>query len=391
MPRFRLSSSVLLATGVAVAATVWMLTGVGGDNRGAGNSPPASGNPPAETSAPAARNPRSERSDTVRPGEPARAMRVTVRNSQAQRLTREMAVSARTQANRSVELRAETEGRIVALGAERGQMVSAGDSIAGIDLRERQARLEEARAQVAYMELQHEATQQLRGQQLAADVQIAESHAQLQTARATLQQIELDIQRTRIVAPFDAIMQERHVELGDFVSIGDTIARLVDTDPMIVVGEVSEREVGFLAPGARGTATAVDGTELEGTVRYLAPVAEESTRTFRIELAVPNPGGALRAGLSAEMRLQADEIDAHFISSALLTLSDGGAIGVKVVDEDGIVRFLATDVVSSDSDGVWVTGLPDTVRIISVGQGFVAPGERVEPVDESGSDATRRR
>ncbi len=389
MPRFRLSSSVLLATGVAAAAAVWMLTGLGSDNS-APNSPPANGNPPAQASAPTTRNPRSERSDTVQPGEPARAMRVTVRNSEAQRLTREITVSARTQANRSVELRAETEGRIVALGAERGRLVSAGDSIAGIDLRERQARLEEARAQVAYMELQNEAAQRLRGQQLAADVQIAESHAQLQTARATLRQIELDIQRTSIVAPFDAIMQERHVELGDFVSVGDTIARLVDTNPMIVVGEVSEREVGFLAPGARGTAIAVDGTVLEGTVRYLAPVAEESTRTFRIELAVPNPAGALRAGLSAEMKLQADELEAHFISSALLTLSDDGAIGVKVVDEDRIVRFLATDVVSSGSDGIWVAGLPATVRIISVGQGFVAPGERVEPVAESGSDAARR-
>ncbi len=391
MPRFRLSSSVLLATGVAAAATIWMLTGLGSDNRGGRNSPPANGHPPAEISASATRNPRSERSDARRPGEPARAMRVTVRDSEAQRLTREITLSARTQANRSVELRAETEGRIAALGAERGQLVGAGDSIADIDLRERQARLDEARAQVAYMTLQHEAAQRLRGQQLAADVQIAESHARLQTARATLQQIELDIQRTHIVAPFDAIMQERHVELGDFVSVGDTIARLVDTNPMIVVGEVSEREVGFLAPGVRGTATAVDGTELEGTVRYLAPVAEESTRTFRIELAVPNPGGTLRAGLSAEMKLQADEIEAHFISSALLTLSDEGAIGVKVVDEDGIVRFVATDVVSSGSDGVWVAGLPPTARIISVGQGFVAPGERVEPVNESDAEAARRR
>ncbi len=380
MPVPRPSSSVLLAAGIALAATIWMLTGAGTSGKADGGLHDTSDHPRGNTGTAASRT------DDTRP-----AMRVTVRKSEARMLTREITVSARTEANRAVELRAETEGRVIAIGAERGRMVRSGDAVASLDLRERPARLEEAQAQVAYMELQYEAAQRLRGQQLAADVQIAESYARLQAARATLQQIEQDMARTRVIAPFDAIMQERYVELGDFVSVGDPVARLVDTDPLIIVGEVSEREVAMLEAGSHGSATAVDGTALEGTVRYVAPVADEATRTFRIELAAPNPSGALRAGLSAELRLQADEIEAHFISSALLALSDAGAVGVKAVDDSNTVRFYPVDIVSSASDGIWVSGLPDSIQIISVGQGFVSPGETVEPVMEtSGSGAQPR-
>jgi membrane fusion protein, multidrug efflux system len=385
MPVPRPSSSVLLATGIALAATIWMLTGVGtSGDADAGRTDvgrhDATDRPRGDA------RPAATGSDDTR-----RAMRVTVRKSEARTLTREITVSARTEANRTVELRAETEGRVIALGAERGRLVRSGDAVASLDLRERPARLEEAQAQVAYMELQHEAAQRLRGQQLAADVQIAESYARLQAARATLQHIEQDMARSRVTAPFDAIMQERHVELGDFVSIGDPIALLVDTDPLIIVGEVSEREVAMLESGGRGSATAVDGTALEGTVRYIAPVADEATRTFRIELAAPNPAGAVRAGLSAELRLQADEIEAHFISSALLALSDAGAVGVKAVDDSNTVRFYPVDIVSSASDGIWVSGLPDSVQIISVGQGFVSPGETVEPVMETSASGAQPR
>ena len=110
---------------------------------------------------------------------------------------------------------------------------------------------------------------------------------------------------TTIDAPFDAVLQDRSVEIGDYVQSGDAVAFVVDTDPMIVVGEVNEREVHSLAVGNPGTARLVDNTTVEGTIRYLAPVADENTRTFRVELAVPNPDGTLRAGMTAELKLSA--------------------------------------------------------------------------------------
>ena len=366
MKRVTTTNSVLMAGGVALAVTLWMLSGYIGND-----SEPAAGSivdSPRETSAP---------------------MAVTVRQSVARTITREIIVSARTEPNRAVELRAETNGRVVALGAERGSPVAHNELIANLDLRDREARLDEAEALIAQRELQYEAAMQLEGRQLASGVQIAEARANLISARAQLEQIRIDLRHTRIVAPFDAILDERSVEIGDYVGSGDAIARLVDTDPLLIVGEVSERDVAELGVGNPGYARLVTGQTVEGRVRYLAPVAAASTRTFRIELAVPNPGGVLRAGMTAEMRLAADEITAHFLTAALLTLDDAGNIGVKSVDEFNRVKFYPVEIVSSSTDGVAVTGLPDELSLITIGQGFVNPEQIVTPVPDPTGEGGR--
>jgi len=346
------SKSVWLAAGVAAAVTGWMLSGLGREA------------PPADAAATPDRTPA--------------AARVAVKPSRARTITREVVVSARTEPNRIVELRAETAGRVVALGAERGAAVAAGERIVGLDLRDREARLEEARALIAHAELQFEAARALQQKQFVSEAQLAELASRVASARASLEEIELEVANTTVTAPFDAVLQERMVEIGHYVSSGDALAQLVDIDPLIVVGEVSEREIHELAVGRPGTAHLVSGEAVRGTVRYLAPVADESTRTFRVELAIPNPKGTLRAGITAEMRLEADEIRAHVISPGLLTLADDGAVGVKAVNERDEVVFHAVDIVSSSDAGITITGLPEDVMLITVGQGYVRPGDVVQ-------------
>jgi multidrug efflux system membrane fusion protein len=308
---------------------------------------------------------------------------VSVRRSKAEPVIRDIVVSGRTEPNRAVEIKAETEGRIVELGSERGTPVAAGERLAALDVRDRNARIAEAEALIAQHELQYAAAKRLEGQKLVSDAQIAEAYARLVGARAMLEQIRLDLARTEIVAPFDGMLEDRTVELGDYVGVGDPIAQIVDNDPLIAVGEVSEREIDELAIGTLGRAQLVNGKIIEGALRYVSPVADPNTRTFRIELAIDNADSSLPAGMTAELRLPAAEISAHFLSPALLTLDDAGNVGVKAVDERSRVVFHQVDIVRSAKDGVWVTGLPDEALVISVGQGFVAVGETVQPVPEN--------
>jgi len=242
--------------------------------------------------------------------------------------------------------------------------------------------LAQAEALLAHRRQQYEAAMRLEGQQLVAQLQIAEAKAELAAAEAQLAAARLDLARTSITAPFDGLLEERSVELGDYVGIGDSIAMIADNDPLIAVGDVSERDVRAIAVGAPGRVKLVDGTIIDGIVRYVSPVANANTRTFRVEIAIPNPDYALPAGMTAEVRLPAGETDAHFLSPALLTLDDAGNIGVKTVDDNGIVRFHEVEIFRSASDGIWVTGLPSEAVVITVGQGFVAIGDRVEPVFE---------
>lgn len=344
---------------VAVSVSLWMLTGLlGGSDTSSSVEKVSAGTPTGHT----------------------QTQRVAVQVSEATIMTREIVVSGRTEPNRKVELRAETEGKVVNLGAERGAIVRTGEKIVELDNRDRNARLEEARANIAQMKLKLEGAMKLKGQQFVSDTQIAEANADLEKAKADLKAIELEIDHTRLMAPFDAVMQERMVELGDYVNSGDTIASLVDTDPLIVVGEINERDIGRVEVGGVGRARLVTGEIVNGIVRYIAPIANENTRTFRVELAIPNPDGAMRAGMTAEMRLAGEKSSVHFFSPALLALDDDGVIGVKTVDDEDRVRFYPVEIIDSNDSGISVSGLPDEVRLIVVGQGFVKTGDRVIPV-----------
>ena len=348
-----------MASIVAVSVTLWMLTGYFG---GTGPSTDANAENAERTQAHSTLN------------------RVAVQMSMAQTINREIVVSGRTEPNREVSLRAETEGKVIELFAERGTVVRSGEKIAVLDMRDRSARLEEAKAIIKQRELELDGAKKLKNQQFVSDTQIAEAFARLVSAQAALENIELDITHTILTAPFEAIMQERLVELGDYVKSGDTVAQLVDTDPLIVVGEINERDVATIETGGAGRAKLVNGDLVDGYIRYISPVADEKTRTFRVELAIENRHGMLRAGMTAEIRLDGEKSVVHSFSPALLALDDDGTIGVKVVDDAETVRFYPVQIIASSDAGISVTGLPDKVRLIVVGQGFVKAGEKVIPV-----------
>jgi multidrug efflux system membrane fusion protein len=349
-------NSILIAAAIAIALVAWiasgLVTGVSGPE------------------------------ERVAAGEQA-AMRVSIITSRAEKTARKITVSARTEPDRTIELKAETEGVVVAIGAERGALVTAGQHIVDLDMRDRRARLDEAEALLRQRQVEYEAAERLRGDQFISEADLAGVEASIVSARAMVERIELDIRHTAITAPFDAVVYDRLVEIGDYVGVGDPIAQLVDTDPLIVVGNINERDVRKLTVGGTGTASVLGGPVLTGTVRYLAPVADESTRSFRVELAIPNPDRDLRAGTSAELILGAEEITAHSLSAAVLSLADDGTIGVKTVDSSNRVHFVPVEIVSSTAQGMLVTGLAPVVRIISVGQGFVTEGQTVIPVEDS--------
>jgi multidrug efflux system membrane fusion protein len=351
-------SSILIATAIALALAVWMLSGIGTAPESAGDE-------------------RAVGREAVEGGE--RPMRVLVVRSAARTIPSVVELSARTEPNRRVELRVETEGRVVELGADRGARVESGAAIATLDMRERAALLTEAEALIEQSQLQYEAALELKDQQFVSDTQIAETRARVATAEAARERILLDIDRTGITAPFTGLLQERYVELGDYVQAGDEVAELVDTDPIIVVADVSEKHVTGLSAGGKGH-TEIGGKSYSGTIRYLAPVAATETRTFRVELAVANPDNEIKAGMTARLAIAAGEIRAHTLSPALLTLADDGTIGVKTVDEFDRVRFYPVTIEGATDDGVTITGLPDVASVISVGQGFVVDGQSVIPV-----------
>ena len=351
--------SWLISASIVVLVSVWLVSGQ------------VDGNGPEEAPA-----------STVNASTPPQQSSVRVRTQSAEEIMRTIVVNGETAPARVVDMAAETDGRVEYVGVDRGSNVERNAVIVRLDVRDRKARLAQAEATVRQREVEYEGRLKLKGESYVSEAQLQEAMALLETARAELKRAELDLEYMTIRAPFDGALQERHVEVGDFVKAGDPIARFIDNRKIIVTANVSEFDAGNVKTGQTAQARLATGETVHGTIRYVAPVADEATRTFTVELEVDNSDGMLRAGGSAELQVPAERVLAHRISPSLLTLDDAGNIGLKIINEDGEVEFVVADVALSTNDGVWVAGLPDLATIITVGQGFVVPGTMVNAVPE---------
>lgn len=309
--------------------------------------------------------------------------RVRVRTQRAEKIVRKIVVNGETAPARIVQISAETEGRVTSTGAERGANVDKGALLVRLDERDRHARLAQARATVRQREVEYDGRRRLKSESYVSEAQLQEAVAALEAAKAELRRAELDLDYMTVRAPFAGALQSRAVEVGDFVKVGDPIATFVDNRKIVVTGDVSEFDAGQVEVGEPAEARLATGETLRGFIRYVAPVADSSTRTFTVELEVDNREGALRVGGTAELMIPAETVSAHRVSPSLLTLDDAGNVGIKIIDEDGKVEFVVADIALSTNDGVWLAGLPETATIITVGQGFVTTGSLVDTVPES--------
>lgn len=311
---------------------------------------------------------------------------VRVRSQVAEEVVRIVKINGSTAPARTVEINAETDGRVVETGVDRGERVSSGAVIVRLDERDREARLAQARATVRQRELEFAARERLKSESYVSESQLQEGAALLEAARAELKRAELDADYALIRAPFDGALQERLVEVGDFVSPGDPVATYVDDRSIIVAAAVSEFDAAQVKRGQEAEAILATGETVTGILRYVAPVADEATRTFRVELEVDNSAGDYRSGVTAELRIPGNKVFAHKVAPSLLTLDDEGRVGIKVLNEEGIVEFHEADVATSSAEAVYVTGLPAAANIITVGQGFVNVGSFAKGIPQDDVD-----
>ena len=307
---------------------------------------------------------------------------VLAEDHKAEAVERTVRFSGDTQPEQLIQIAAQVEGEVLAFDAKEGQRLKAGAVIARIDARDLEARRTRARALVHQRELEHTAAKPLRNSGVITEADLASAVANLEGARAELRNIELQLANVQVKAPVAAILERRLVERGDFVKVGAAIATLIVNDPLLISGGVSENEIEQVRPGAAATAKLNDGRELNGVVRYVSARANEQTRTFTVEVEVDNPGAKIPAGLSAKVSIPVGSVMAHRLPSALLSLDDQGVLGVKSVNNEGRVVFHEAHIERADGDAVWLSGLPDELKIITRGQGFVQPGEQVRVTDE---------
>lgn len=354
-----MKSSILMSIALMLGVSLWMLSG-------------------AHSSV-------EVQEHTMPPKEEAQAPRMKVEVSAliGNSVKKEIVIQGQLEPKRIVKLRAETEGLVDRLAVEKGSRVKQGELLFSIQMGDRQAQLKRAASELKAKELELKAMRKLKSKGLQAENQLKTAQANLDAAQAELKHIQWDIQRTQIRAPFSGMLESRRVEKGTLVQNGDEFGEIVDNSLLKAVGFVPQQSAQALQLKQNVDVVLLDGQIRPAYISYVSNVAESETRSFRIEAELTNLDYHLKAGVSVEMRIAVGFEDAHFISPALLTLDDIGRVGVKAVSKANEVEFYPVRLVKNEAKGVWVSGLPHKVNVISLGQNFVRVGELVQAIEKT--------
>jgi len=296
--------------------------------------------------------------------------------------TQQIRIRGRTQAFRHVMVRAEEPGKLISEPVARGARVSQGDVLCELAIDARDANLSESLSRLEQTQFEYRASLDLQKRGLQSEVIVAQQKAAVSAAEAAVSRAELALARTKILAPFDGVVETRSVELGDLLNVGAVCASVLDDSPMLLVGLVPEQNITALEVGSLVEAELGTGMRISGHVTYLARAADTSSRSYRIEVEVDNSNTSIREGITAELLVDAQDLRAHQIPSSALTLDDTGEIGVKILDRNNVVQFQRVNIIGDSSNrlnpGVWVTGLSGSTTLVTIGQEIVFPGQRVD-------------
>ena len=288
-----------------------------------------------------------------------------------------LSIRGRTAADQKAIVRADASGVVTATPAALGALVKEGDVLCRLDIEARDAGRREAEAALRKAEIDYQAAVKLAAEGFRSEAGLAAAKAARDQARANADRASIEFEKTIIRAPFDGVFDARAAEIGDLLKPGDPCGTVVKPSPFLVKGAVAEKDVALVRAGDGARARLATGETIDGVVRFVAAAADPATRTFDIEIEIPNDEGKLRDGVTAEVTVESAAREAHRVPRSALTLDDDGRIGVKLIGGDSRARFHPVSIIGEENEGVWVAGLEGPQRIIVRGQDYVKDGETV--------------
>ena len=303
--------------------------------------------------------------------------------------SRAIRLSGSTDADKRAVLATRAAGIVEELPVEQGSEVKRGDLIAKFRDEGKQAAVDTARQVLAQREAEAAAARQLAERGSLAKLQLDGVLSALAAARAQHDAAVADLERDVVRAPFDGMIDKVDAELGGSLAAGAPVVTILSLDPILARGEVSERDLAHVKPGDKARVRLVNGEEAEGEIRYISRDATPATRTFRVEVAVPNAEHRIPSGMTAEVTLLAEPVEATVLPRSVVTLSNSGDLGIRAVNAADKVVFFPIDLVDDLPGGLVLGGIPADVRIIVAGQELISEGDTVNPV-EADADTVNR-
>ncbi|BCG92414.1 efflux RND transporter periplasmic adaptor subunit [Mesorhizobium sp. 131-2-1] len=373
MPKIRFHK--LAAIVVLIGFAAWMGTGAFSSVGSAAVDNPRAGDA-SKAKQPEAGAPKTAEAE---PKAPLRS--VAVVTPPRRTYARAIRISGLTEADKRAVLATRVAGVIDKLPVRQGQHVKTGDLVLMLAAEEKISNVDNARQLLVQRQAELEAALRLMKSGNLPALQLDTARSNLTAAQSMVETAQAELDRNEVKAPFDGVIDRVPVELGSSVMQGGEVATILKLDPVIARGEVSERDLRYIKIGDQANVRLVNDQKVTGTVRYISRDASSQTRTFRVEVAIPNADGAIPAGMTAEMTLSAQPTDAVMLPRSVVTLGDKGDLGIRAVGKDDKVAFYPIDLVDDTPNGLVLGGIPQDARIIVAGQELVKEGDSVKPVE----------
>ncbi|EEW24186.1 efflux RND transporter periplasmic adaptor subunit [Rhodobacter ferrooxidans] len=302
---------------------------------------------------------------------------------------REIRISGVTEPDKQVVLAARADGIVEKLGVEQGADIAPGELVMTLEGVDVIAAVSAARAAL------NQATEQLTvGEALYSrgslpELELTARRSAKSAAETALSQARAAEDRLQLKAPFGGTVKTVDVEIGEWVQVGTPVSTILALDPIVVKAEVSELDVGYVAVGTAAKVRLVDGTEMQGTIRHVARQASDVTRTFLVEVALPNADHKIPAGMTAEVRVYAPPQQALLVPRSIITISEAGVIGLRVLGDDDVAAFAPITLIDDTEQGMIVSGVPQGVRVVVAGQDLVRDGDKVIVHEISAAEAAK--
>ena len=345
----------------------------------------------------------------------------------ATKIDQSISIQGQTIHNKKINVKSETTGNIIELNFDRGDTVKKNDNLLKISIENRKEVLESIKKDISRLkkeliineknrknllsknteliklyEIEYLSAKQLIDKGLSSksklslasfnlanskadqidinlkyETSLANLESQIAQYNSQLKQINLDIQNTIILSPFNGIITEKNIEISDYVTPGNVLLTIVNLNPIKIQAYLSEFDIEKVNINTKAIIQNSNGLIKEGKITFISPSAEISTRTFEITIEAENSDLSYRSGLTTSIIIEGSELLAHKISPSILTLQDDGSVGVKALSKDNIVVFYPIQKIKDTVDGMWVGGLPNKVNLIISGQEYVTIGQSI--------------
>jgi RND family efflux transporter MFP subunit len=287
-----------------------------------------------------------------------------------------------------VTLSAEEAGVIVRLFRDKGAEVERGDPLLKIDDAVLIAQVNEARAAAQVAGEQYERQRRVwEEEKIGSEIGLLQAKSAAEGAAARLAALETRLGRTVIRAPVHGVFDERRVEVGEMVSPGMPVGRVVSVHRLKVTAGIPERFAADLRSGARARLTfdVFPGRQFEGRVSFVGSTVNTENRTFPVEIALENPGRVIKPHMVANVQVERARLqDVVVVDQDVVMRTENGYQVFVIVERDGVPVAQARPVVLGPSNENYVVvreGLATGDRVVTAGQRLVDHGSRVRIVN----------